>query len=119
MKQRGNNSIKSILLEFCKETSISGISNVGKEGKSVHRKAIWFLIFLAGASLTGWSLIQVITELLQFPTTTSVTYDYLKKVIFRFCLFKHLKVANLIACLPDSFSGCDNMQSKPNKLWIT
>ena len=91
MKQRGNNAFKNTLLEFCKETSISGISNVGKEGKSASRKAIWLLIFLAGASGTVWTLFQVITEFLQYPTTTSVTYDYLKKVIFRLYICQQLE----------------------------
>ena len=73
-------SNRNVLSKFCQETSISGLSNAGIEGKSRIRKTLWVLIFLLGLAATAWTLFEVINSFLQYPTTTSITFSYRSKV---------------------------------------
>ena len=79
-EKKPKGSVWTILRDFIQETSISGISNAGKENKSVARRTVWFLIFVIGAVATGFSLISVIHSIFDYPTTTSVTVKHNSKV---------------------------------------
>ena len=79
-EKRPKGSVRTILRDFIQETSISGISNAGKENKSFARRTVWFLIFVVGAVATGFSLISVIYSILNYPTTTSVTVKHNSRV---------------------------------------
>ena len=72
--------VQKTLSHFCQETSISGISNAGKENISSIRKSIWFLIFLAGVAATIGALYKVFQTVLAYPTTTSTFLTYKSKV---------------------------------------
>ena len=82
--------VQKTLSHFCQQTSISGISNAGKENISLTRKSIWFLIFLAGVGATIWSLCTVILAVLKYPTTTSTYLKYEPKVSQRLFLMQSL-----------------------------
>ena len=74
------NVVLNTLENFCKQTSISGISNASQEKISVTRRAIWCLVFLSGVGATIWSLYTVILTVLAYPTTTSTFFVYEPKV---------------------------------------
>ena len=99
--------------DFCQGTSISGISNVGKERESNVRRIVWFVIFCGGLAGTIYTLKSVIETLLEYPTTTSITYPHQNKVV-KMCEIDTWGFLQFLIrlLLPDTFSGSDCVQSK-------
>ena len=83
-RNKTKNVVLATLETFCKQTSISGISNASQEKISLTRRTIWSLVFLAGVGATTWSLYTVIVTVLVSPTTTSTFLVYESKVRYRY-----------------------------------
>ena len=86
--------VRKTLNEFCQSTSISGISNAGKEKESNVRWTAWLIVFLVGLGATGYTLWSVIVAIISYPTTTSISYIHQNLVFDRNLGSKHLAAKN-------------------------
>ena len=89
--------IRKTLDEFCQSTSISGISNAGKEKESNIRWTAWLIIFLIGLGATGYTLGLVIVAFISYPTTTSISYTHQNSVIVK-TILRYMQWSHEFGC---------------------
>ncbi len=65
---------------FWTTTAIVGASNAGR-AQSGARKAVWFVVFLAGVACTVYAVALVISDYMGFPVETAVSLVFADQVL--------------------------------------
>ena len=58
---------------FWQETGIDALSHAGKAQNAPVRRTIWIVVFLIFSAFTLQSVVKVVQEYLEYPTTTSMS----------------------------------------------
>lgn len=65
---------------FWRRTSIAGLANAGGASESKARRLVWILIFAVAAGGTIWTLEYLFDDLMTYPLSTSVQYNFNEQV---------------------------------------